>query len=103
MKAFVSGFRRASAVGTELLLLALLAAAMGKDVSQAAAKCDTAFDCTAQCVNFGRGSTELVETTRRFTTGNQALRCGDEKLYVRPACAGAPFVTPANCANNCCK
>lgn len=89
-------------VSAEWLLLGLLIFAIGRDVSEAAAKCDTAFDCSAQCANIGSASFELIETTKRFTAGTLSPRCGDYKAYLRPNCAGAPQVAPANCSN-CCK
>lgn len=90
----------------ELLLVVGLGLAITTDIVDAGAKCDTAFDCSAACVDYenARTSEELVETTRRFKTGTQSLKCGQWKIYRRLKCAGDPAATyDAFCPNNCCR
>src|SRR5438067_1862891 len=104
MNPIVSGCWRASVVGAELLLIALLAVAVGMAVSQAAAKCDTAFDCSHSCSNVGTGSRKQNELQRRFTTGTRAAVCGEILFYNVLNCAGDPArEAGTTCPDNCCK
>lgn len=95
---------RLSGIALDVALLVPLLLAVGRDVSQAAAKCDTAFDCSHSCINAGTGSRKQNELQRRFTTGARAAVCGEILFYNVANCAGDPArEAGTTCPDNCCK
>jgi hypothetical protein len=96
--------RRLSGAAIELLLVGTLALAVGKDVSEAQAKCNTAFGCAHPCVNVGVGSTKRNELQKRFTAGTRPAVCGEQLTWDNPNCPGDPDQEGAiTCPSNCCK
>jgi hypothetical protein len=95
--------KKPGVVLAELMLVTMLALALGRDVSQAAGQCNTKFDCSLDCVNQQLGgSEEKIETATRYTTGSSSGVCGTWYLYSQSACNGSSSSGTLQCAGNCC-
>jgi len=99
-----------SGVAAEAALIAIFALAAGKDVTQAAGTCSTAYDCSLACVNEVingvSGSQKVVQNKQRYATGGTAaLACGTNYIYSAPGCPSNYLWTSstASCpAGTCC-
>jgi hypothetical protein len=87
----------------EMLCIGILAVAVGKDVSEASTKCDTAYDCSSDCARTSETYIEVISVTNRFTTGTKTLKCGLIIASPNPDCRGASAVQDASCPGTCCK
>jgi hypothetical protein len=95
--------RAAKTMLAEILMLGLVAVALGRDVSQAAGSCSSQLDCHQSCTNYEIGkSRQTIEAVQRFVTGTSQLPCGREYTYNQSDCQGTGSDAQVSCPNNCC-
>lgn len=88
----------------DFLLIGAIVFAVSKDISEAEVKCNTAFDCSHDCINVNEGSMKRNELQRRFTTGTRPAVCGESLTWKRPNCPGTPdHESAVTCPSNCCR